>query len=39
VPVQFKHRGQLFNFFSAVTVLGTPQDITVQELRMEWGDV
>ena len=35
VPVTFRHRGQAFRFFSAVTVLGTPQDITVQELRIE----
>lgn len=35
VPVSFSHRGQTFDFFSAVTVLGTPQDITVQELRVE----
>jgi transcriptional regulator with XRE-family HTH domain len=35
VPVSFEHRGQTFNFFSAVTVLGTPQDITLQELRVE----
>jgi hypothetical protein len=35
VPVSFGHRGQTFNFFSAVTVLGTPQDITLQELRIE----
>jgi transcriptional regulator with XRE-family HTH domain len=35
VPVSFGHRGQTFDFFSAVTVLGTPQDITLQELRVE----
>lgn len=35
VPVSFRHDGQAFHFFSAVTVLGTPQDITVQELRIE----
>ena len=35
VPVTFRHRGQAFRYFSAVTVLGTPQDITVQELRIE----
>ena len=35
VPVTFRQRGQVFRFFSAVTVLGTPQDITVQELRIE----
>jgi transcriptional regulator with XRE-family HTH domain len=35
VPVSFQHGSQRFDFFSAVTVLGTPQDITVQELRIE----
>jgi transcriptional regulator with XRE-family HTH domain len=35
VPVSFRHGGQSFDFFSAVTVLGTPQDITLQELRVE----
>ena len=35
VPVSFGHRGRTFNYFSAVTVLGTAQDITLQELRVE----
>ena len=35
VPVSFRHGEQRFHFFSAVTVLGTPQDITLQELRVE----
>ena len=35
VPVTFRHGERVFQFFSAVTVLGTPQDITVQELRIE----
>ena len=35
VPVSFRHRERTFRFFSAVTVLGTPQDITLQELRIE----
>jgi hypothetical protein len=35
VPVSFRHGGQAFHFFSAITVLGTPQDITLQELRIE----
>ena len=35
VPVSFEHDGQVFHYFSAVTVLGTPQDITLQELRIE----
>jgi MmyB-like transcription regulator ligand binding domain len=35
VPVSFRHGERAFRFFSAVTVLGTPQDITLQELRIE----
>jgi transcriptional regulator with XRE-family HTH domain len=35
LPVCFQHGALRFDFFSAVTVLGTPQDITVQELRIE----
>jgi transcriptional regulator with XRE-family HTH domain len=35
VPVTFRHGERTFRFFSAVTVLGTPQDITLQELRIE----
>lgn len=35
VPVSFRHRDQAFHYFSAVTVVGTPQDITLQELRVE----
>jgi transcriptional regulator with XRE-family HTH domain len=35
VPVSFTYGDQAFHFFSAVTVLGTPQDITLQELRVE----
>ena len=35
VPVCFRHGGQAYNFFSTVTVLGTPQDVTLQELRIE----
>jgi transcriptional regulator with XRE-family HTH domain len=35
VPVSFRHGGRALHFFSAVTVLGTPQDITLQELRIE----
>lgn len=35
VPVRFR-KGELeLDFFSTVTTLGTPQDITVQELRIE----
>jgi transcriptional regulator with XRE-family HTH domain len=35
VPVTFRHGEEAFRYFSAVTVLGTPQDITLQELRVE----
>jgi len=35
VPVNFRYGDHSFHFFSAVTVLGTPQDITLQELRVE----
>lgn len=35
LPVRFRKDGRRFNFFSAVTTLGTPQDVTVQEIRIE----
>jgi transcriptional regulator with XRE-family HTH domain len=35
LSVSFQHGATRFDFFSAVTVLGTPQDITLQELRIE----
>ena len=35
VPVVFEKGGHRFDFFSAVTTLGTPQDVTVQEVRIE----
>jgi hypothetical protein len=35
LPVSFVKGDELFNFFSAVTTLGTPQDITAQEIRIE----
>jgi transcriptional regulator with XRE-family HTH domain len=35
VPVSFRKDDRRFDFFSAVTTLGTPQDITVQEIRIE----
>jgi transcriptional regulator with XRE-family HTH domain len=35
LPVSFQHGQLQFAFFSTVTVLGTPQDITLQELRIE----
>jgi transcriptional regulator with XRE-family HTH domain len=35
VPVRFRKHDRQFDFFSAVTTLGTPQDITAQEIRIE----
>jgi transcriptional regulator with XRE-family HTH domain len=35
IPVCFRSAQQNFRFFSTVTVLGTPQDITLQEIRIE----
>jgi len=35
VPVSFVKAERRFDFFSTVTTLGTPQDITVQEIRIE----
>lgn len=35
VPVCFRKGVHVFNFFSTVTTLGTPQDVTLQELRIE----
>ncbi len=35
LPVGFQKDGRAFNFFSTVTTLGTPQDVTLQEMRIE----
>ena len=35
IPVTFTKRARTYTFFSAVTTLGTPQDVTLQELRIE----
>ena len=35
IPVRFAKDQRAFNFFSTVTVIGTPQDVTLQELRIE----
>ena len=35
VPVRFAKDSLALNFFSAVTTLGTPQDVTLQEIRVE----
>ena len=35
IPIRFRKGEHAFNYFSAVTTLGTPQDVTLQELRIE----
>jgi transcriptional regulator with XRE-family HTH domain len=35
VPIQYARDGRQFDYFSTVTTLGTAQDITLQELRIE----
>jgi len=35
IPVGFGRAGRHYDFFSTVTTLGTPQDITAQEIRLE----
>lgn len=35
IPVSFRGHDRVFSLFSTVTTLGTPQDITAQELRIE----
>jgi hypothetical protein len=35
IPIQFQTPRGSFNYFSMVTTLGTPQDITLQEVRIE----
>ena len=35
IPVSFSKNTRNFTFFSAITTLGTPQDVTLQELRIE----
>jgi len=35
IPIVFVKHGRTYTFFSAVTTLGTPQDVTLQELRIE----
>lgn len=35
VPVRFARDGRELSYFSTVTTLGTAQDITLQELRIE----
>jgi transcriptional regulator with XRE-family HTH domain len=35
LPVRFTKEGKRFNYFSTVTTLGTPLDVTLQEVRIE----
>jgi transcriptional regulator with XRE-family HTH domain len=35
IPVRFRAGADLYSFFSTVTTLGTPQDVTLQEVRIE----
>jgi hypothetical protein len=35
VPVRFAKHGLTVNYFSMVTTVGTPQDVTAQEIRVE----
>jgi len=35
VPIRYAHGNRRFDYFSTVTTLGTPQDVTLQELRIE----
>lgn len=35
IPVTFEKDGRTFSYFSTVTTLGTPQDVLLQELRIE----
>ena len=35
IPVRFAKDDRAFNFFSTVTIIGTAQDVTLQELRIE----
>jgi hypothetical protein len=35
VPVSFRKNDLAFNFFSTVTTFGTPQDMRLQEMRIE----
>ncbi len=35
VPVEFAKDGVALSYFSTVTTLGTPQDVTLQEIRLE----
>ena len=36
VPVRFARDGVAVSYFSRVTTVGMPQDITAREIRLEW---
>ena len=35
LPIRFRLEGTTYDYFSTVTTLGTPQDVTLEELRIE----
>ncbi|HEY3494345.1 MAG TPA: transcriptional regulator, partial [Polyangiaceae bacterium] len=35
LPIRFRHGSVTYDYFSTVTTLGTPQDVTLEELRIE----
>lgn len=35
LPVQFRHRDLALDYFSTLTTLGTPRDVSLQEIRIE----
>jgi hypothetical protein len=35
VPIRYAHGDRRSDYFSTVTTLGTPQDVTLQELRID----
>jgi hypothetical protein len=35
IPIGFMKDGQVLNYFSMVTTVGTPQTVAAQELRIE----
>jgi hypothetical protein len=35
IPVEFARDGRSVKYFSTVTTFGTPQDVTLQEIRLE----
>lgn len=35
IPLSFVHQGQVLNYFSMITTVGTPQTVAAEELRLE----